>query len=119
VLRLSAERTAEAHPFNTTPEHTAQAREIMGPNARLAPEHTVLLSTDAAEARAIGRKVMDHNNHLTLTNYISNWKRMGFTDADLTKPGSDKSWTPRSPTAAPTTSPSGCRSICGPVPTTS
>jgi alkanesulfonate monooxygenase SsuD/methylene tetrahydromethanopterin reductase-like flavin-dependent oxidoreductase (luciferase family) len=25
-----------------------------------------------------------------LTNYVSNWQRLGFTDADLTRPGSDK-----------------------------
>src|ERR1700744_3888086 len=33
VLRLSAERTAGAHPANATPEHAAQARAIIGPNA--------------------------------------------------------------------------------------
>ena len=50
VLRLAAERTAGAHPYNTTPEHTAQAREIIGPNALLAPEHKVLPIADAQEA---------------------------------------------------------------------
>jgi probable F420-dependent oxidoreductase len=100
VLRLSAERTAGAHPYNTTPEHTAQARDIIGPNALLAPEHKVVLSTDADEARAIARKVMAETYNTTggstsasyfdLANYVSNWKRLGFTDADLTRPGSDK-----------------------------
>ena len=33
VLRLSADRAGGAHPYNTTPEHTAQAREIIGPKA--------------------------------------------------------------------------------------
>jgi probable F420-dependent oxidoreductase len=100
VLRLSADRTAGAHPYNTTPEHTAQARDIIGPNALLAPEHKVVLSTDADEARAIARQVMadapnptgalSTTSYFDMTNYVSNWKRLGFTDADLTSPGSDK-----------------------------
>ncbi|MGB7866683.1 MAG: LLM class F420-dependent oxidoreductase [Mycobacterium sp.] len=91
VLRLSAERAAGAHPYNTTPEHTAQAREIIGPQALLLPEHKVVLTTDTGEARAIARKVIaDTYNYFALANYVSNWKRLGFTDVDLTRPGSDK-----------------------------
>jgi probable F420-dependent oxidoreductase len=88
VLRLSAERSAGAHPANATPEHAAQARAVIGPNALLAPVHNVVLTADAAEGRAIARAALDH--YLSLTNYVSNWKRMGFTDADLTRPGSNK-----------------------------
>ncbi|MFE3260360.1 LLM class F420-dependent oxidoreductase [Nocardia sp. NPDC059091] len=91
VLRLAAQRTAGAHPYNTTPEHTAQARDIIGPDALLLPEHKVVLSTDTDEARAIARTVMAETyNYFALTNYVSTWKRMGFTDADLTRPGSDR-----------------------------
>jgi probable F420-dependent oxidoreductase len=90
VLRLAAQRTAGAHPYNTTPEHTSDAREIIGLNALLLPEHKVVLSTDTVEARAIARQVMAETyNYFALANYMSNWKRMGFTDADLTPPGSD------------------------------
>jgi probable F420-dependent oxidoreductase len=88
VLRLSAERAAGAHPANATPEHAAEARAIIGPNALLAPVHNVVLSTDPEEARAIGRMALDL--YFDLTNYVSNWKRLGFTDADVTRPGSDK-----------------------------
>jgi probable F420-dependent oxidoreductase len=88
ILKLSADRTAGAHPANATPEHTAQARAILGPNALLAPVHNVVLSADAEEARAIARKGLDH--YFSLTNYVSSWKRLGFTDADVTRPGSDK-----------------------------
>lgn len=88
VLRLSGERTAGAHPANATPEHTAQARAIIGPNALLAPVHNVVLTADAEEARAIGRTAMDR--YFNMTNYVSNWKRLGFTDADVTRPGSDE-----------------------------
>ncbi|HTQ21604.1 LLM class F420-dependent oxidoreductase [Mycobacterium sp.] len=88
VLKLSAERTAGAHPANATPEHAAQARAIIGPNKLLAPVHNVVLTPDADEARAIGRAALDF--YFNLTNYVSNWKRLGFTDDDVTAPGSDR-----------------------------
>src|ERR1700744_2315280 len=88
VLKLSAERTAGAHPANATPEHTAQARAIIGPNALLAPVHNVVLSADADKARAIGPTALA--TYLNLTNYVSNWERLGFPDADVAPPGSDK-----------------------------
>ena len=88
VLKLSARRSAGAHPYLTTPEHTAQARESIGPDAFLAPEHKVVLSTDADEARAVGRKTLEL--YLSLTNALNNFKRLGFTDEDVAKPGSDR-----------------------------
>jgi probable F420-dependent oxidoreductase len=63
------------------------ARELMGPDAFLAPEHKVVLTTDAEKARAAGRKALDV--YLGLVNYLNNFKRMGFTDDDLARPGSD------------------------------
>lgn len=87
VLKLSARRSAGAHPYLTTPEHTAQARELVGPDAFIAPEHKVVLTTDADEARAAGRKTLEI--YLNLANYLNNWKRLGFTDDDVAKPGSD------------------------------
>jgi probable F420-dependent oxidoreductase len=88
VLKLSAERSAGAHPYLTTPEHTAQAREVISPDAFLAPEHKVVLTTDAEKARAVGRKALDI--YLNLANYLNSWKRLGFTDEDVAKPGSDR-----------------------------
>ena len=88
VLKLSAQRSAGAHPYLTTPEHTAQAREVIGNSVFLAPEHKVVLTTDSDGARAIGRQTVD--SYLNLSNYLNNWRRLGFTDADVAKPGSDK-----------------------------
>lgn len=88
VLALSAARSAGAHPYLTTPEHTAQAREIIGPDAFLAPEHKVVPTTDAELARTVGRKALDL--YLGLTNYLNNFRRLGFTDDELAKPGSDR-----------------------------
>jgi probable F420-dependent oxidoreductase len=88
VLKLSARRSAGAHPYLTTPEHTATAREVMGADAFLAPEHKVVLTTDAEKARTVGRKALEI--YLNLTNYLNSWKRLGFTDEDVAKPGSDR-----------------------------
>jgi probable F420-dependent oxidoreductase len=87
MLKLAADRSAGAHPYLTTPQHTAQARELIGPDAFLAPEHKVLLSTDLDEARAIGRGYLEL--YLNLTNAVNNFKKLGFSDDDVAKPGSD------------------------------
>jgi probable F420-dependent oxidoreductase len=88
VLQLAAQRSAGAHPYLTTPEHTAKARELVGNSVFLAPEHKVILITDAEEARALGRQTVDH--YFGLSNYVNNWLRLGFTQDDVTKPGSDR-----------------------------
>jgi probable F420-dependent oxidoreductase len=88
VLKLSARRSAGAHPYLTTPEHTAQARELMGPSAFLAPEHKAVLTTNAEEARAVGRKMLPV--YFNLANYRNNWKRLGFSEEETTFPGSDR-----------------------------
>ena len=87
ILKLSARRGAGAHPYLTTPEHTARARDVMGPAAFLAPEQKIVLSDDAAESRALGRAALDL--YLGLANYRNSWKRLGFHDNDVAKPGSD------------------------------
>jgi probable F420-dependent oxidoreductase len=88
VLRLSAERAAGAHPYLVTPEHTRQARQILGDGPLLAPEQKLVLETDPERARAIGRPKVQ-NPYLSLTNYLSNLRRLGWTDADLADGGSD------------------------------
>ena len=88
VIKLSARRAAGPHPYLTTPEHTAQARELVGPDAFIAPEHKVVLTTEAERARAVGRKALEI--YLNLTNYLNSWKRLGFSDEDVAKPGSDR-----------------------------
>jgi probable F420-dependent oxidoreductase len=88
VLRLAAQRSAGAHPYLTTPEHTAKAREQLGGSVFLAPEHKVVLTTDTTQARAIGRQTVDR--YLSLGNYVNNWLRLGFTQDDVAKPGSDR-----------------------------
>jgi probable F420-dependent oxidoreductase len=88
VLKLSARRSAGAHPYLTTPEHTARARELMGPSAFLAPEHKAVLTTDPEQARAVARKLLPV--YFNLANYRNNWKRLGFSEEETTFPGSDR-----------------------------
>jgi probable F420-dependent oxidoreductase len=88
MLRLSAERADGAHPYNTTPEHTAQARELLGAGPLLCPEQAVVLETNPARARAIARKFLAI--YLTLPNYTNNFLRLGFQEADFASGGSDK-----------------------------
>ncbi|WP_396906786.1 LLM class F420-dependent oxidoreductase [Mycolicibacterium phlei] len=88
VLKLAAQRSAGAHPYLTTPQHTGEARNLLGPTVFLAPEHKVVLARDAAASREIGRQTVDF--YLGLSNYLNNWKRLGFTDEDLARPGSDR-----------------------------
>jgi probable F420-dependent oxidoreductase len=88
VLRLSAERSAGALPYLVTPEHTRQAREILGAGPLLAPEQKLVLETDPGRARAIGRPRVQ-NPYLGLTNYLSSLRRLGWTDADFADGGSD------------------------------
>lgn len=89
VLKLAAERSAGAHPYLTPPEHTRQAREVVGPDTLLAPEQKVVLSTDADAARSIGREAVE-NPYLHLRNYRRNLERLGFPTAELDNGGSDR-----------------------------
>jgi probable F420-dependent oxidoreductase len=97
VLKLSARRSAGAHPYLTTPEHTAQARESIGPDAFLAPEHKVVLSTDPDEARAVGRKTLEL--YLNLTNALTTSSGWGSLMKTSPSRAATASWTLSSPTA--------------------
>jgi probable F420-dependent oxidoreductase len=88
MLKLAAERADGAHPYNTTPEHTAQARELLGPDPYLCPEQAVILEKDPAKARTIARKFLEI--YLGLPNYTNNWLRLGFQETDLANGGSDR-----------------------------
>ncbi|WP_433871829.1 LLM class F420-dependent oxidoreductase [Saccharopolyspora sp. CA-218241] len=88
TLEVAGQRTAGALPYLVTPEHTAQARQILGRGPLLAPEQKVVLETDPDEARRIAREGVAV--YLGLPNYANNLRRLGFTDADLADGGSDR-----------------------------
>lgn len=82
MLQLSATRAGGAHPYLTTPEHTHQAREVLGAGPMLLPEQTVMLTEDRDQAREVGTQWLQ--SYLALPNYANNLLRLGFTEEDLT-----------------------------------
>ena len=88
MLELSATAADGAHPYWTTPEHTAQAKEVLGDDKMLCVEQKVVLCTDAAEARATARAAL--GVYISLPNYYKNWFRLGFDESDLADGGSDR-----------------------------
>jgi len=88
MLALSATAADGAHPYFVPVEHTVVAREHLGPDALLAPEQAVVLSTDADEARRVARGHMA--TYLNLPNYTNNLRRFGWGDEDLADGGSDR-----------------------------
>lgn len=88
MLRLAADRTAGAHTFLVTPEHTAGARAIIGDGPLLCPEQAVLLETDPATARERCRGHLAR--YLTQPAYRANLAELGFDESDLHGGGSDR-----------------------------
>ena len=88
MLEFAAQATDGAHPYFVPVEHTAFAREVMGPDSWLCVEQAVCLETDPTRAREIARGHMAM--YLTLPNYTNNLKRFGFTDDDIADGGSDR-----------------------------
>jgi probable F420-dependent oxidoreductase len=88
MLELARTRTAGTHPYLVTPELTAKARTGIGRSGLVASEQGVVLETDPTRAREIAR--LHLATYLGLPNYSNNWKRQGFTDADLADGGSDR-----------------------------
>jgi probable F420-dependent oxidoreductase len=88
MLTLAADRADGAHPYLVTPEHTAKARDLLGPKRWLLPEQAVVLETDPDRARTIARRHI--SPYLDLPNYTNNLRRLGFTDDDLDGRGSDR-----------------------------
>ncbi|MBI4697275.1 MAG: LLM class flavin-dependent oxidoreductase [Gammaproteobacteria bacterium] len=88
MTALSRDISQGSHPYNTTPEHTAEARAILGDGPLLCPAQRVCLTKDASVARAAGRRML--TLYLGLPNYRNNWLRCGFTAGDLEHGGSDR-----------------------------
>ena len=81
MLELAAELTQGAIPYNVTPEHTAQARSILGPDKWLAVEQKFCLESDPAKALELARTEL--SRYMVLPNYANNWRRLGFSESDL------------------------------------
>jgi probable F420-dependent oxidoreductase len=88
MLELAATAADGAHPYWTTPEHTAIAREALGPDKLLCVEQKVCLTTEPDVARTAGRGAL--GMYIDLPNYFKNWFRLGYDESDLADGGSDR-----------------------------
>ncbi len=88
MLAIARTRSAGAHPYLVTVEHTRRAREALGAGRLLAPEQAVVVTTDPSEARRIAR--IHLSRYLQAPNYANNWLRLEFTPDDIAAGGSDR-----------------------------
>ncbi len=84
MLRLAADAADGAHPYFSPVEHTAAAREIIGPDKLLAPEQMVVIDDDRTRARELAVEHM--TRYLRLPNYTNNLLRSGFDEGDIAGP---------------------------------
>lgn len=87
MLDLSARRSLGAHPYFVPSEHTAFARERLGPDVLLAPEVSVAVDDDLAVARE--RASTFATRYTRLVNYANNLREFGYEDRDFEGGGSD------------------------------
>ncbi len=88
MLDLAGERTAGAHPYFTTVEHTRFARERLGSGKLVAPELACVVDTDPVRAKAVARDYA--KLYLGLSNYTKTLLDFGFTERDFAGGGSDR-----------------------------
>jgi probable F420-dependent oxidoreductase len=87
MLAIAAERSAGTHPYLTIPSQTGEARQVLGPDALVAPEQTVVLDADPDSARRSARAFLRY--YLELENYTRTMRRGGFAADDIADGGSD------------------------------
>jgi len=90
MLELARDRSAGAHTYHVNVAHTAQARQILGPDAFLGVEHAVLFETDPARARATAREHLRVYLDPASTYNLAKFRRLGYTQQDIINGGSDR-----------------------------
>ncbi len=88
LLALAAESTDGANTYLMPPEHTRQAREILGPDKQLNVVLPCCLCADATVARNVARKGL--SMYLRLPAYKRQWARFGLDERDSNDGGSDR-----------------------------
>ncbi|HXT92774.1 MAG TPA: TIGR03620 family F420-dependent LLM class oxidoreductase [Trebonia sp.] len=88
LTKLAAARTDGLITFLVTPEHTAWAREAIGPDSFLSVSQWVIVDSDPGSARELARRQLAY--YLKLPHQINKLRRLRFSDDDLAEPGSDK-----------------------------
>jgi probable F420-dependent oxidoreductase len=88
MLELSRDLADGAHPYLVTPQHTVDAREILGAGPLLAVEQAIVPTSNHEEALKLARSHL--SRYLQLPNYRNSWLRQGFQEDDLSGDGSDR-----------------------------
>jgi probable F420-dependent oxidoreductase len=88
MLELSRDLADGAHPYLVTPQHTAEAREILGEGPLLAVEQAVAPTDDREEALRLARSHL--SRYMRAPNYRNSWLRQGFREEDLMGEGSER-----------------------------
>jgi probable F420-dependent oxidoreductase len=86
MLGLARDRSAGAFTNCTPVEHTARAREILGPDAFLAVSLVTAVSEDPARGRELGRRYV---GDLSLPSYRDNLARLGWSEEHLAGPSDE------------------------------
>ncbi|WP_410669304.1 TIGR03620 family F420-dependent LLM class oxidoreductase [Amycolatopsis sp. cmx-4-68] len=83
MLELARDRASGAYPYLVTTDYVASAREILGAGRQLVVLLNVVAETDAAAARETVR-AGSLRFLAGVPGYANNFRRMGFTDSDVT-----------------------------------
>jgi probable F420-dependent oxidoreductase len=87
MLALARDRTAGAHPYFVPVEHTAAAREVLGPHPLLAPEVAVSMDPDRRVGGDLARPYV--RRYVELESYANNLRRLGWAE-DMAAGGSTR-----------------------------
>jgi probable F420-dependent oxidoreductase len=88
MLELARDRADGAHPYLVTPEHTAGARELLGPDKLLVVEQAGVVTDDEDAWRERAHAHLEI--YTGLPNYRNSWIRQGFTEEDAVRGGSER-----------------------------
>jgi probable F420-dependent oxidoreductase len=87
MLKLGATLANGVHTYLVTPEHTAIARDIVGDHF-IGVEQAVVLGESREEFLRRAHAYLEI--YTGLENYRNNWRRLGFSDPDFVRGGSDR-----------------------------
>jgi probable F420-dependent oxidoreductase len=87
MLEVGATLADGVHPYLVTPEHTARARAAVG-DKFVGVEQAVVLGQSREEY--LKRAHVHLEFYTGLENYQNSWRRLGFTDEDFVRGGSDR-----------------------------
>jgi probable F420-dependent oxidoreductase len=87
MLEVGATLADGVHPYLVTPEHTARARAAVG-DKFVGVEQAVVLGQSREEF--LNRAHAHLEIYTGLENYKNSWRRLGFTDEDFVRGGSER-----------------------------